>query len=83
VVVYVHAATGPTALQRLETERQQLGYESMADVSITGEAAAIAAAVGRWADAGADTVVLQPTPDEPDLEGLVRLVATTPRPGPA
>ena len=32
-------------------------------------------AVRRWAEAGADTVVLQPTVDEPDLEGFIKVVA--------
>jgi hypothetical protein len=34
----------------------------------------MAAAVRRYADAGAHTVVLQPTMDEPDVEGFVRFV---------
>jgi alkanesulfonate monooxygenase SsuD/methylene tetrahydromethanopterin reductase-like flavin-dependent oxidoreductase (luciferase family) len=75
VVVWVHAATGPTAAQRLEAERERWGYPSMADISAAGDAAAVTAAVRRWADAGADTVVLQPTPDDPDLAGFVRFVA--------
>jgi alkanesulfonate monooxygenase SsuD/methylene tetrahydromethanopterin reductase-like flavin-dependent oxidoreductase (luciferase family) len=39
-------------------------------------AAELAGGVQRWVDAGADTVVLQPTPDDPDPEGFVRFVAT-------
>ncbi|MEN3304959.1 MAG: hypothetical protein V7603_1161, partial [Micromonosporaceae bacterium] len=80
LVVYVHAATGPTAEQRLEAERRMWGYESMADLVAAGDAAAVAGAVRRWADAGADTVVLQPTPDDPDPEGFVRFVAALPAP---
>lgn len=38
-------------------------------------ARAVADAVTWWADAGADTVVLQPTVDDPDPEGFVRFVA--------
>ncbi|HCU51279.1 MAG TPA: LLM class flavin-dependent oxidoreductase [Micromonosporaceae bacterium] len=79
-VVYVHAATGPDAEPRLEAERQRQGYESMDDVSAVGSAEAIAKAVQRWADAGATTVVLQPTEDDPDPEGFVRFVATEVRP---
>ena len=45
-----------------------------------GDAAAIAAGVQRFADAGADSVILQPTEDEPDPEGFVRFVAQEVRP---
>ena len=54
VAVYVHAATGPDAAQRFDTERQQWGYDSMNDVGVLGDAAQIAAGVARWAEAGAD-----------------------------
>jgi alkanesulfonate monooxygenase SsuD/methylene tetrahydromethanopterin reductase-like flavin-dependent oxidoreductase (luciferase family) len=40
-----------------------------------GDAAAVAEAVRRFAAAGADTVVLQPTPDDPDPEHFVRFAA--------
>jgi alkanesulfonate monooxygenase SsuD/methylene tetrahydromethanopterin reductase-like flavin-dependent oxidoreductase (luciferase family) len=45
-----------------------------------GDARAVADAVRRWADAGAGTVVLQPTDDDPDPEGFVRFVAREVRP---
>jgi alkanesulfonate monooxygenase SsuD/methylene tetrahydromethanopterin reductase-like flavin-dependent oxidoreductase (luciferase family) len=41
---------------------------------------AVAEGVQRWADAGADVVVLQPTADDPDPEGFVRFVAQQVRP---
>jgi alkanesulfonate monooxygenase SsuD/methylene tetrahydromethanopterin reductase-like flavin-dependent oxidoreductase (luciferase family) len=47
---------------------------------VAGDAAAVAAAVRRWAEAGATTVVLQPTMDEPDIEGFLRFVTTEVRP---
>jgi alkanesulfonate monooxygenase SsuD/methylene tetrahydromethanopterin reductase-like flavin-dependent oxidoreductase (luciferase family) len=50
------------------------------DRSVIGDAEAVARAVQKWADAGADTVVLQPTPDDPDLEGFVRFVGREVRP---
>ena len=75
IVVYLHAATGSDAASRLETERVTWGYGSIDDVSVSGDAAAIAEGVRRWVDAGAETVVLQPTPDDPDPEGFVRFVA--------
>ena len=83
VVLYAHAATGPTAEARMAAERERWGYDSTvdgaadraADRTVTGDAATVAAAVRAWAEAGADTVVLQPTPDDPDLEGFVEFVA--------
>ncbi|GAA4684735.1 LLM class flavin-dependent oxidoreductase [Phytohabitans rumicis] len=80
VVVYVHAATGPDAAERLERERQTWKYPSMAGIGLTGPAEAMAEAIQGWADAGADTVVLQPTPDDPDPEGFIRFVAEKVRP---
>jgi alkanesulfonate monooxygenase SsuD/methylene tetrahydromethanopterin reductase-like flavin-dependent oxidoreductase (luciferase family) len=75
IVVYLHAATGPDAAERLEADRRRWGYDSMDDIGVAGDAPAVADAVRRWADAGADVVVLQPTPDDPDPEGFVRFVA--------
>ena len=80
VVVYVHAATGPDAAERFEAERRRWGYDSMVDVGVIGDAAGIARGIARWAEAGADTVVLQPTPDDPDPVGFVRFVASEVRP---
>lgn len=80
VVVYLHAATGPGAAERMAAERLRWGYDETEDTTVAGDAAAIAGAVTRWAEAGADTVVLQPTPDEPDPEGFIRLVAHDVRP---
>ncbi|MEV6300826.1 LLM class flavin-dependent oxidoreductase [Actinoplanes sp. NPDC051861] len=68
LVVYVHAPTDPDAAER---ERLRWGYPSIEDRMIVGDFAL----ADRWADAGADTVVLQPTPDDPDPEGFVRLVS--------
>lgn len=68
VVVYLLAATGPSAEARLDAERSAWGFPPAADVAVSGDAPTIARSVQRWVDAGADTVVLQPTADEPDLE---------------
>jgi alkanesulfonate monooxygenase SsuD/methylene tetrahydromethanopterin reductase-like flavin-dependent oxidoreductase (luciferase family) len=77
IVMFLPAATGPGAAERLA--EQQRRYD-MDDPGVSGDAAAIAAGVRRWADAGADTVVLQPTPDEPDPEAFVRFVAEEVKP---
>ncbi|MEU8030981.1 LLM class flavin-dependent oxidoreductase [Streptomyces sp. NPDC049099] len=80
VVVYLLATTGPDAEARLRAELAADGLESATDVGVAGDAGAVAAAVRRLAEAGADTVVLQPTGDEPDPEGFVRFAAEAVRP---
>jgi alkanesulfonate monooxygenase SsuD/methylene tetrahydromethanopterin reductase-like flavin-dependent oxidoreductase (luciferase family) len=80
VVLFAHAATGADATERLEAERVRWGYDSMDDVAASGDAQAIATMVQRWADAGADRVILQPTPDDPDPERFMAFVASEVRP---
>ena len=80
VVVYLLTATGPDGPARLRAELTAEGLESVPDLGVAGDAGAVAKAVQRLADAGADTVVLQPTGDEPDPEGFVRFVAEEVRP---
>ncbi|GAB4051043.1 LLM class flavin-dependent oxidoreductase [Catellatospora paridis] len=75
IVIYLHAATGPDAAVRLEAERVRWGYDTMTGHGVAGGAEAVAEAVRTWAEAGVDTVVLQPTPDDPDPEGFVAFVA--------
>ncbi|WP_320778778.1 LLM class flavin-dependent oxidoreductase [Streptomyces sp. CRN 30] len=80
VVVYLLAATGPDAQARLRAELEAEGSGSVPDLGAAGDADTVAKAVQRLADAGADTVILQPTADEPDPEGFVRFVARDVRP---
>ena len=80
LIVYVLAATGQDAAGRLAAERHRNGYDPIPGAGIAGDAGEVAAAVQRWADAGADTVVLEPTGDDPDPEGFVRFVAEEVRP---
>ncbi|GGY90696.1 LLM class flavin-dependent oxidoreductase [Streptomyces poonensis] len=80
VVVNLLAATGPDASARLRAELAAEGVGEVPDLGVAGDAAAVAKAVRRLVDAGADTVVLQPTADEPDPEGFVRFVARDVRP---
>jgi alkanesulfonate monooxygenase SsuD/methylene tetrahydromethanopterin reductase-like flavin-dependent oxidoreductase (luciferase family) len=80
VVVYLLTATGPDGPARLKAELEAEGLGSVPELGVAGDAAAVAEAVRRLADAGADTVVLQPTGDEPDPEGFVRFAAEEVRP---
>jgi alkanesulfonate monooxygenase SsuD/methylene tetrahydromethanopterin reductase-like flavin-dependent oxidoreductase (luciferase family) len=80
VVVYLLAATGPGADDRLRAELVAEGLAGVPALGVAGDAAEVADAVRRLADAGADTVVLQPTADEPDPEGFVRFAAERVRP---
>ncbi|QFZ74537.1 LLM class flavin-dependent oxidoreductase [Streptomyces fagopyri] len=80
VVVYLLTATGPDAAVRLRAEFESEGLGPVPDLGVAGDAGAVAAAVQRLAEAGADAVILQPTGDEPDPEGFVRFAAEEVRP---
>ncbi|TNC38348.1 LLM class flavin-dependent oxidoreductase [Mumia zhuanghuii] len=79
VVVYVLAATGPGARDRVAAEAERSG-PAFQGVGAAGAAEEIAGVVRGLAVAGATTVVLQPTADEPDPEGFVRFAAEQVRP---
>ncbi len=68
VVVFLMTATGPDADARMVAELATWPDGIPVDATVSGDAAAIAAAARRWADAGADTVVLQPTADADPAE---------------
>ncbi|MFE9994386.1 LLM class flavin-dependent oxidoreductase [Streptomyces avermitilis] len=80
VVVHLHTATGPDAAARLRAEIEANGEDPAVEHGVAGDAAEVAKAVRRLADAGADTVILQPTADEPDPEGFIRFAAGEVRP---
>ncbi|MFC4471381.1 LLM class flavin-dependent oxidoreductase [Streptomyces xiangluensis] len=80
VVVYLLTTTGPDAVARLKAEQAVAGTDKVPDLGVAGDAGTVAKAVQRLVDAGADTVILQPTGDEPDPEGFVRFVAEEVRP---
>ena len=75
VVVYLLTATGAGAAERVRAELASEGLEAAPDLGVAGDAGAVAKAVERLAEAGADSVILQPTGDEPDPEGFVRFAA--------
>ncbi|MCW8377661.1 LLM class flavin-dependent oxidoreductase [Streptomyces justiciae] len=80
LVVYLLTATGPDAARRLHAELVDEGLQDVPDLGVAGDADAVAKAVQRLAEAGADAVILQPTGDEPDPEGFVRFAAEEVRP---
>jgi alkanesulfonate monooxygenase SsuD/methylene tetrahydromethanopterin reductase-like flavin-dependent oxidoreductase (luciferase family) len=80
VVVYLLTATGPDAAARLRAELTAEKLHPAPDLGVAGHAGAVAEAVQRIAEAGADAVILQPTGDEPDPEGFLRFTAEEVRP---
>jgi len=80
LVVYLTVTTGPNAAARLRAEHELWGTSSVRDLGAAGDAAAVAEAVAKLVDAGADTVVAVPAGDESDVEGLARFMAQEVRP---
>lgn len=72
LVTTLIVASGPAGAERVAAEQGRWDLEPGGVTGISGDAAQIAEAVRVLADAGATSVVLQPTADEPDVEGLVR-----------
>jgi alkanesulfonate monooxygenase SsuD/methylene tetrahydromethanopterin reductase-like flavin-dependent oxidoreductase (luciferase family) len=66
IIAYARAAFGPGAQDRLDAEGDQ-EYGAAGD--------AVGGLIEEYTAAGVTTLVLQPTPDEPDLVGFVRTVA--------
>lgn len=76
IVVFLPAVTGPNAEERLAHDLAEWDPDGALDLmGVAGDVDVIAQAVRELADAGADSVILQPTMDEPDVEGYVRFVA--------
>jgi alkanesulfonate monooxygenase SsuD/methylene tetrahydromethanopterin reductase-like flavin-dependent oxidoreductase (luciferase family) len=75
VVVYLLAATGTGAERRMTAQLARSAVGAVDDVAAVGDAEQIAAMVRRYRALGTHTVVLQPTDDEPDVEGFVAFVA--------
>jgi alkanesulfonate monooxygenase SsuD/methylene tetrahydromethanopterin reductase-like flavin-dependent oxidoreductase (luciferase family) len=79
LVVYLHCATGADADARLAAVYARQEYADVADRGLSGSAPEVAAGARRWIDAGADTIVLQPTEDDPDPAGFVAFAASVGR----
>ncbi len=75
VVTHLLTATGPGAEQRIADElRRWDRTDGALGRGVAGDARTVADAVRRLAEIGATSVIIQPTEDEPDLEGLVEFV---------
>jgi alkanesulfonate monooxygenase SsuD/methylene tetrahydromethanopterin reductase-like flavin-dependent oxidoreductase (luciferase family) len=80
VVASLITATGPGAQERLDAEIPRWFREPSPELGVAGDAAAIAQAIRSLAAVGCTSVVIQPTEDEPDLDGLVRFIAAEVKP---
>jgi alkanesulfonate monooxygenase SsuD/methylene tetrahydromethanopterin reductase-like flavin-dependent oxidoreductase (luciferase family) len=80
VTVYLIAVSGPQAEQRLAAELRAWSLDGNEDVGIAGGPEQLAEGISRWGAAGADSVVLQPSADEPDLEAFIALLGAEVRP---
>ena len=79
-VVYVTAVTGPDARARLDAELREWGHDPAAGIGVAGDAGQIAGHLNEIVAAGADTVIVVPVENEPDLPGLARFIAEEVRP---
>lgn len=80
LAVYVICTTGADATPRLAAEKKRWKLAPESVIGVAGDAAQVAAGIDAWFEAGADSVILQPTIDEPDQEGFVRFVAEQVKP---
>ena len=74
------AATGAGAAERLAAEIPRWGRPADLDIGVAGDAETIADSIRRLADLGATSVVVQPTEDEPDLDGFIRFLGAEVKP---
>lgn len=72
VVVYLPSAGGPGARERIEAEMAERA-QAPPEWTAVGSPQDVARIIRAFADAGATTVVLQPTTADPDLAATVRL----------
>ena len=80
ITVYVLAATGPGAQARADAQAARWGWPAGGDrAALVGSPDGVAERLAAWTAAGADTVVLQPTSDDPDLEAFVSFAAAVGR----
>lgn len=73
-------ATGPDARRRLDAELPLWGAALGRGIGTAGDAADIAASAARYASYGITAYGVQPTADEPDLDGLIELLGREVKP---
>jgi alkanesulfonate monooxygenase SsuD/methylene tetrahydromethanopterin reductase-like flavin-dependent oxidoreductase (luciferase family) len=81
VVMYLAAAFGPDADERITADFAAWDQETPAELLVSGDPARVATLARPWFEAGVDRVILQPNADEPDLAAYARWsaeVAATP-----
>jgi alkanesulfonate monooxygenase SsuD/methylene tetrahydromethanopterin reductase-like flavin-dependent oxidoreductase (luciferase family) len=72
VVVYLPCGAGPGSTERIQAERPP-SAPAGPDLAAVGSPADVAETIGRFAAAGATTVVLQPAGDDPDVAATIQL----------
>jgi alkanesulfonate monooxygenase SsuD/methylene tetrahydromethanopterin reductase-like flavin-dependent oxidoreductase (luciferase family) len=76
VVVYVLCGTRQGDRERIEAELPE-SAEPLSVRAAVGSPAEVGHTLSSFASAGATTIVLQPTANDPDIEGTIRLAANT------
>ncbi len=80
VTVFVPAATGPGAGERIAANQRAWGFDAGEHLSVHGSAEQVAEGLAPWVEAGADAIALQPTADDPDPEAFMAFVGEQVRP---
>ncbi len=80
IVASLITATGPGAQARIDAEMPRWFREAGPELGVAGDAPAVAEAIRGLAAVGCTTVVIQPTEDEPDLDGLVHFIGAEVKP---
>lgn len=74
LIVFVVAAFGPDSAARAARDVARWNEGPSDDLTVVGDTADVARSVGSFFEAGATSVILQPTSDEPDLEQFLTQV---------
>jgi 5,10-methylenetetrahydromethanopterin reductase len=80
VLVPLIAATGAGAKERVDSELPKWSRPTDLGICAAGDAAEIAEVIRRLAGLGVTSVAIQPTGDEPDLEGFVEFLGREVKP---
>jgi alkanesulfonate monooxygenase SsuD/methylene tetrahydromethanopterin reductase-like flavin-dependent oxidoreductase (luciferase family) len=78
-VVYLICATGPDASREVRDELAYWKLDASGDLAVFGTPQEIAAGANRWIDAGADTIVFQPSADA-DVEAFAGVIGRQVKP---